>query len=279
MTMTIDEASTSKFVKAGNIRLHYNEIGSGPPIICLHGAGPGATSWGNFKNNVEAFARDHRVLLVDMPQYGKSDKCELATPRLTTLAAIMRDFMDALGIERADFVGNSFGGQVSLKTAIDYPERVGHVVLIGSAPVTFSLFCPMPVEGVKNIGNYYRGDGPSLAKMRTVLESLVYDHSMLTDELVRERYEASLDPEVIKLNQGPPAPKQDLTAEFGKVQCPTLVVWGMDDRAGALDVGLLMTRAIPKAQMHIFNKCGHWAQVEHAEVFSELVLSFFRMTA
>jgi len=273
---TVSEASTSKFVNAGGVKLHYNEIGSGPPIICLHGAGPGATSWGNFSNNVEAFARDHRVLLVDMPQYGKSDKIELANPRLTTLAKIMRDFMDALGIEKADFCGNSFGGQVSLKTAIDYPERVGHVVLIGSAPVAFSLFCPMPVEGVKNIGAYYRGDGPSLPKMRTVLESLVYDTSWLTDAVVKERYEASLDPEIIKLNSGPPAPKQDLTAEFGKVQCPTLVVWGMDDRAGALDVGLLMTRAIPKAQMHIFNKCGHWAQVEHAEKFNDLVLAFYR---
>ncbi len=276
---TVSEASTSKFVNAGGVKLHYNEIGSGPPIICLHGAGPGATSWGNFSNNVEAFARDHRVLLVDMPQYGKSDKIELANPRLTTLAKIMRDFMDALGIEKADFCGNSFGGQVSLKTAIDYPERVGHVVLIGSAPVAFSLFCPMPVEGVKNIGAYYRGDGPSLPKMRTVLESLVYDTSWLTDAVVKERYEASLDPEIIKLNSGPPAPKQDLTAEFGKVQCPTLVVWGMDDRAGALDVGLLMTRAIPKAQMHIFNKCGHWAQVEHAEKFNDLVLAFFRNSA
>lgn len=276
---TISESTTSKFVNAGGVKLHYNEVGSGPPIICLHGAGPGATSWGNFSKNVEAFSREHRVLLVDMPQYGKSDKIELDNPRLTTLAKIMRDFMDSLGIEKADFCGNSFGGQVSLKTAIDYPERVGHVVLIGSAPVAFSLFCPMPVEGVKNIGAYYRGDGPSLAKMRTVLESLVYDTSWLTDAVVKERYEASLDPEIIKLNQLPPAPKQDLTAEFGRVQCPTLVVWGMDDRAGALDVGLLMTRAIPKAQMHIFNKCGHWAQVEHAEAFNDLVLSFYRLSA
>jgi 4,5:9,10-diseco-3-hydroxy-5,9,17-trioxoandrosta-1(10),2-diene-4-oate hydrolase len=276
---TVSEATTSKFVNAGGVKLHYNEVGSGPPIVCLHGAGPGATSWGNFSKNVEAFSRNHRVLLVDMPQYGKSDKIELANPRLTTLARIMRDFMDALGIEKADFCGNSFGGQVSLKTAIDYPERVGHVVMIGSAPVAFSLFCPMPVEGVKNIGAYYRGDGPSLPKMRTVLESLVYDTSWLTDAVVKERYEASLDPEIIKLNQMPPAPKQDLTAEFGRVQCPTLVVWGMDDRAGALDVGLLMTRAIPKAQMHIFNKCGHWAQVEHAEAFNDLVLSFYRLSA
>jgi 4,5:9,10-diseco-3-hydroxy-5,9,17-trioxoandrosta-1(10),2-diene-4-oate hydrolase len=271
---TVSEATTSKFVNAGGVKLHYNEVGSGPPIVCLHGAGPGATSWGNFSKNVEAFSRNHRVLLVDMPQYGKSDKIELANPRLTTLARIMRDFMDALGIEKADFCGNSFGGQVSLKTAIDYPERVGHVVMIGSAPVAFSLFCPMPVEGVKNIGAYYRGDGPSLPKMRTVLESLVYDTSWLTDAVVKERYEASLDPEIIKLNQMPPAPKQDLTAEFGRVQCPTLVVWGMDDRAGALDVGLLMTRAIPKAQMHIFNKCGHWAQVEHRDEFNRLVLDF-----
>jgi 2-hydroxy-6-oxonona-2,4-dienedioate hydrolase len=59
------------------------------------------------------------------------------------------------------------------------------------------------------------------------------------------------------------------------VKTPTLVIWGMDDRAGALDIGLLMTRTFQNAQMHIFARCGHWAQVEHAEDFNRLVLEFF----
>jgi pimeloyl-ACP methyl ester carboxylesterase len=275
---TISEASTSKYVQAGGVRMHYNDVGSGPPIICLHGAGPGASSWSNFSLNIEAFSREHRVLLVDLPQYGKSEKIPIEFPKLTNLARMLRDFMDAVGIERADFVGNSFGGQVSLKTAIDYPDRVGHVVLIGSAPVAHSLFCPMPVEGVKLIGSYYRDGGPSLEKLRKILTTLVYDASIVNEQTLDERYQASIDPDAVRVHSLPAPEKQDLTAEFPRVKAPTLVVWGMDDRAGALDVGLLMTRAIPKAQMHIFGKCGHWAQVEHAEEFNALVLSFFALT-
>jgi 2-hydroxy-6-oxonona-2,4-dienedioate hydrolase len=274
----ISEASTSKYAMAGDVKIHYNEVGTGPVVICIHGAGPGASSWSNFSNNVEEFAREHRVLLVDMPEYGKSAKIHIGFPKLTNLARIMRDFMDALNIERADVVGNSFGGQVALKMAIDYPDRIGHIVMIGSAPVIHSLFSPMPVEGVKLIGSYYREAGPSVEKMRKLLTTLVYDASRITDEVVQARYEASIDPETVRVHSMAAPQKQDLTAELGQCKAPTLVVWGMDDRAGALDVGLLMTRHIPNAQMHIFGKCGHWAQVEHAEEFTQLVLGFLKTT-
>jgi 2-hydroxy-6-oxonona-2,4-dienedioate hydrolase len=112
--------------------------------------------------------------------------------------------------------------------------------------------------------------------MRAILSTLLFDQSLLTDEMVRERYEASNDPEILELKKGPPPARQDLTSEFGRVAAPTLVIWGMDDRAGALDVGLLMVRAFQNAQMHIFSKCGHWAQVEHAHDFNELVLRFIQ---
>lgn len=277
--MRIDEASTSKFADAGGIKIHYNEIGTGPAILCLHGAGPGATGWSNFRTNVEAFARDHRVLLVDMPQFGKSDKPVITGPRLTAFARIVRDFMAALGLERADFVGNSFGGQVSLKMAIDYPERVGSVVVIGSTPVLHAALSPMPAEGVRLIANYYRGGGPSLEKLRYLLTTLVYDPGNLTDDVLRERYETSVDPELIAVNTGPRPENQDLTGEFARIAAPTLIVWGLEDRAGPLDVGIMMTRAIPDARLHVFNKCGHWAQVEKSDEFNEVVLSFLARSA
>ena len=164
----------------------------------------------------------------------------------------------------------------TIKLAIDAPDRVNRLVVIGSAPVVHSLFCPMPLEGIKMIGGYYRGaGGPSFEKMKAIATTLVYDASNVTDDMIRERYEASIDPQAIEVNSGPPPERQDLTAEFSKVQAPTLVVWGMDDRFGALDVGLLMTRAFQNAEMHIFSKCGHWAQVEHAAEFNQLVLAFF----
>src|SRR5205085_10054779 len=118
-TQIIDETSTSRFVQAGGVRMHYNEVGSGPPVIMLHGTGPGASSWSNFARNVEAFASSFRALLVDMPQYGKSDKVVIEGGRLTYTANVLKDMLDALGIGKAHFVGNSMGGQVAMKLAID----------------------------------------------------------------------------------------------------------------------------------------------------------------
>lgn len=277
MALTLSEADTSKYAKVGGVRTHYNEVGDGPKtMICLHGGGPGASSWSNFANNIEAFAAGYRVLLVDLPQFGKSDKFVIEGPRLTIVAGMLADFMDELGIETACFVGNSYGGQVAIKLAIDIPDKVKRLVVIGSAPVVHSLFSPMPLEGIKMIGGYYRGaGGPSFEKMKAIATTLVYDASNVTDDMIRERYEASIAPDAIEVNSGPPPARQDLTAEFPKVKAPTLVVWGMEDRFGALDIGLLMTRAFQNAEMHIFSKCGHWAQVEFAQEFNELIVSFF----
>jgi|SRR6266540_4362638 len=272
--LTISEAATSKYIQAAGIRIHYNEVGSGYPVVMLHGAGPGASSWSNFKQNLEPIAERYRALLVDMPQYGKSEKVVIEGGRLTCVSRVLRDMMDQLGIEKAHFVGNSMGGQVAIKLAIDAPERVDKLAVIGSSPVGQSLFCPMPLEGIKLIGSYYRGDGPSIEKMRTLMQTLLYDHSFLTEETLRERYEASLDDDVARIMTTTPPGREDLSDQLHLVACPTLIIWGLDDRFGALDIGLLMARKFQNARMHIFSRCGHWAQVEHADEFNRLVLDF-----
>jgi 2-hydroxy-6-oxonona-2,4-dienedioate hydrolase len=270
----ISEEATSKYAQIGDVQIHYNEVGTGEPLICLHGAGPGASSWSNFRTNIDAFSDKYRTILWDMPQYGKSTKLVIEGPRLTYVSGILRQFMDQLGIERARFVGNSMGGQVAIKLAIDAPERVEKLVVIGSTPVGQSLFCPMPLEGIKMIGNYYKGEGPSLEKMRTLIQTLLFDSSFLNDEVLQERYQATLDPETMRVMREQPASREDLADQLHKVACPALIVWGMDDRFGALDIGLLMLRRFQNANMHIFSKCGHWAQVEHADEFNSLVLDF-----
>jgi pimeloyl-ACP methyl ester carboxylesterase len=271
---TAIEKVSGRDVQAAGINVHYNEVGSGQPVIMIHGAGPGAGSWSNFRQNVDAFAAGHRALLVDMPQYGGSEKVIIEGGRLTYCANVFRDFMDKLGIEQAHFVGNSMGGQVALKLAIDHPERVTKLVVIGSGTGNPSLFCPMPLEGIKLIGGYYKGDGPSREKLRTLLQTLLYDTSFLTDEIIEERYQASIDPAVVRVMSAHPPAGESMAGQLHKVACPALVVWGADDRFGALDVGLLMVRSLQNAQMHIFPHCGHWAQVEHAAEFNRLVLDF-----
>lgn len=272
MTMVASRVQ-SRFVQAGGIRMHYYEAGNGDPLICLHGGGPGASAWSNFKQNVDALAENYRVLLVDMPQYGESELVAFEGGRLTFVSRVLAEMMDVLDIPNARFIGNSVGGQTAIKLAIDRPELVQKIVVIGSMPAP-SIMSPMPLEGLRLIREYYTGDGPSIEKMRQLIRTLVYDASLVPEETVRERYEASARPEVVELfTHHFPAP-EDLSGQLHLNRAPTLIVWGQDDRMGAIDVGLLMLRRFENSQMHIFSKCGHWAQVEHADGFNRLVLDF-----
>jgi pimeloyl-ACP methyl ester carboxylesterase len=226
---------------------------------------------------VSEFSKHYRMILFDMPQFGKSDKPVIKDARLAFLAETIQAFMAKLGIQKAHFIGNSMGGQAALKLAADYPERVERLVVIGSGAIKAgSIFQPMPLEAIRNIGNYYKDEGPTVAKMRQLLESLVCNKSLLTEELVQERFEASNDPELIELHGKHGAPvTEDLYFDLLKVKAKTLVVWGQDDRAGALDVGLLMLRRLQDGRMVIFPRCGHWAHVEHRDEFNRIVLDFF----
>ncbi len=263
-----------RFAQAADVRIHYGEAGTGPPVICLHGTGPGANAWANFRLNAGALAERHRTLLVDLPRFGQSEKVVVRGPRLDFLSGVIRGFLDALGIERAHFVGNSMGGQVAIKLAIDTPERVGRMVLVAPAPIAHSVFASMPTETVRMIADYYGGDGPSYEKMRLLMRSLVYDPARLSEDAIRERYEASIAPEVIAANKGPHWAHQSLEHELERAQRPTLLVWGQDDRASPLDHALVMLRKMPHARLHVFGRCGHSVQLEHAEEFNRLALDF-----
>ena len=269
----LTEAKTSRYVQAGQIKLHYNQAGEGdPPIICLHGGGPGATGWSNFNRNLPAFSARFRTILVDLPQYGKSDPVAINEPRLAYNARVLRDMLDALGISRATLVGNSMGGGSATKFAVDYPDRLHRLVLMGSSGHGESLFTPVPTEGIKLIQDYFRG--PSKEKMQKLIETLVYDSSSVTEELVEERYQASLNPAHREARAKSSQRMEDLTPELPKIKARTLLIWGRDDRFVPLDSGLSFLRKIPDSMFVVFSRCGHWAQYEHADEFNRLVLDF-----
>lgn len=274
--MTVDSEATSRFVTAGGIRIHYHEASPdlpGLPLVCLHGAGPGASAWSNFRGNVDAFAARHRTILMDLPQYGRSDKPVITEGRQTYSARVLWSFLEELGIERANFLGNSMGGQVALKLAIDEPPYVNRLIAVGSSPTRTTL-APWPVEAVRQIQSYYTGSGPSLEKMRTLAESMVFDASIVTDELVQERYAASVDPETVRVFTSSPPVQEDFGSDLERIRAKVLLIWGQEDRAGAIEVALYMLKRIPECQLRVFNRTGHWVQVERAEEFNRLVLEF-----
>lgn len=273
------EANTSKTVRAKNIglNLHYNEAGSGETVIMLHGGGPGAAGWSNFSRNVDAFAAHYRTILLDCPGFNKSDTVVADKPRDVLNAEAVKGLMDELGIEKAHLVGNSMGGATALSFALAYPDRLDKLVLMGAGGGGQSLFSPMPLEGIKLLVALYQN--PSFELLKKMIQVFVYDPSLMSDELIQGRYENMMrKPEHLEnfMKSIAKAPKivTDFSARMSEVKAQTLVIWGRDDRFVPLDHGLKFLWGIPDADLHVFSKCGHWAQWEHAEKFNKLTLSF-----
>ncbi len=274
-TETLTEQSTSKTVDANGFKIHYNEAGSGDPVIFIHGGGPGASGWSNFVRNIGPLSRDYRVILVDMPGFGKSDPLVIGadTDRLHANAKIFVDFLDALGLEKAHFVGNSMGGGTSACVAIDHPERVDKLVLMGAAGAGKSLFSPLPLEGIKALQDVYVE--PSKESFRRMIDLFVYDSSFVTEALLEERVAGLLShPEHNEARKQSNPMLPDLTMELTKIKSKTLVIWGRDDLFVPLDQALKFMWQIPNARVHMFSKCGHWAQYEHASEFNRLLQDF-----
>ena len=264
--------ATSRTAKAGSLQLHFNEAGptDGETLVFLHGGGPGASSWSNFKQNLPSFADDYRCLLVDMPGFGKSDPVTLKEPRIVFNSHVFKNFLDALGIDKAHFVGNSMGGGTSAKFAIDHPDRVDNLVLMGAAGAGTSIFSPMPMEGIKILQEVFRN--PTKEGFRKMIEVFVYDSSFVTEELLEQRLNGTLShPEHLEANRNSIQAQADLSPDMGKIQAKTLVIHGRDDRFVPLDHSLRYLWNIPNAQLHVFSQCGHWAQYEKSEEFNRLI--------
>lgn len=270
------EIRTTKIL-SDELTMHVAEVGEGRPLICLHGGGPGAFGISNYRDNLAALAPGRRVILPDLPGYGASDKPELVGPRLAFFSRHVRNMMDNLGIDQADFIGNSLGGGTATKLAMDTPDRARRLILLGPA-IGFPIFTPFPTEGWRHMAGYYRGAGPSVEKMRAWLNVLVANPTKITETLAQERYEASIQPDLLSapLNEpGPKAPFEQLWAEgIGKVEHRVLLLWGRDDRVVPMESGFAAFKQLPNAEFHIFANTGHWVQFEQAEAFNRLSVEF-----
>ena len=274
---------TSRFVQVGSRQIHLSEAGSGPVVLMLHGGGPGASGATNYARNVEALARHFRVLVPDMPGYGQSTKGLNRNDPFGDLAQGMLAMLSALGIPRVHIIGNSLGGACALRMAIERPEVVGRLVLMGPGGVNTTRGLPTP--GLKRLLNYYKGSGPSLEKITQFIRGdLVYDGSQVPESVIRERYQSSIDPEVIKSPpllgpQGIPNFKAlDFTRDprLAQVQQPTLVLWGTQDKVNRPSGGEALQRRMPHCDLYLFSKTGHWVQWERADEFNAVVTAFLQ---
>lgn len=267
-----------------DLRLHYHEAGTQDhdTVILLHGGGPGASAWSNFHRNIPVFAESYRIIAVDQPGFGRSDKPTEHPQYFTHSAEAVVGLMDALGIDRAHLVGNSLGGGTAVRLALDYPDRAGRLVLMGPGGLSVNVFAPDPTEGVKNLARFGAPPGPSKEKLRTFLQGMVYDQSLITEELLEERFAAASTPESLAAMAAmgasftrPDSYEQGmLWREAHRLRQRVLLIWGREDRVNPLDGALLALKTVPRAQLHVFDRCGHWAQLERADEFNRLAIEF-----
>jgi 4,5:9,10-diseco-3-hydroxy-5,9,17-trioxoandrosta-1(10),2-diene-4-oate hydrolase len=271
---------TVRTVQVGDRQIHLAEFGAGPAVLMLHGGGPGASGLSNYARNVDALAERFRVLVPDMPGYGKSTKGVGDDP-FGDIAGTMLGLLDALDIQCAHVVGNSLGGAVALRMALEQPQRVGRVVLMGPGGIGMSQ--GKPTDGLKRLLGYYAGEGPTLEKLRRfICEDLVYDGSRISEEVLRERFAASLDPEVVA--NPPLKPPKDLEAfkrldllldpRLPALANPTLVLWGTEDRVNPPAGALALQQRMAACDVYLFSRTGHWVQWERADEFNAVVAAF-----
>jgi len=267
----------------GSRLVHYVDAGSGPAVLMLHGGGPGASGYSNYSRHVGALATHFRVIVPDMPGYGRSTKGVSRSDPFGDLAASMHGLLDALRVERVHVVGNSLGGACALRMALDRPEQIGRLVLMGPGGVDTTR--SLPTIGLKALLGYYRGEGPSVDKLtKFIRQYLVYDGNLVPDSVIRERYESSVDPEVIAQ---PPLrrPKGvrrlgaiDFTRDrrLGELRTPTLVLWGADDKVNRPSGGRSLQRRMQNCDLYLFSRTGHWVQWERADEFNSAVTAFLQ---
>lgn len=262
--------------------LRYHEAGEGPPLLLLHGSGPGVSGWQNFAGNLPVFAEHFRCLVLEFPGFGVSDSTG-EDPIAAAAPAVPR-FLDGLGLDQVDVIGNSMGGMMATRTAIEYPDRVGKLVTVSG--VGRNMFSPGPAEGINLLMEF--AEEPSRERLVQWLNSMVYDRSLVTPELVEQRWRLSTEEDSLDTMRkmygkkamaaraaaqaNSDAPPQ--WAMLHKVQAKTLITWGRDDRVTPVDMSIVPMRTIPDVELHVFPNCGHWTMIEQKAAWESAVLAF-----
>ncbi|MDJ1135517.1 alpha/beta fold hydrolase [Streptomyces iconiensis] len=294
-TTELTYESTSRTL-TGEYELHYHQAGpsagaaaSGAPgddapvLVLLHGSGPGVSGWSNFAGNLPVFAAHFRTYVLDMPAFGRSPQPSAWTDLYPRVAAdALRFFLDELGIVQAHLLGNSMGGNAAAEFALAHPERAGRLVLMGPGGLAVNTFGPQVSEGTRRLFAFLAE--PSRDAMRAWVETMVADPALITDALLDARTEAATAPgaceraaSVFATFSDPRfADEAPLWARADRLTHRTLLTWGREDRMLPYEGALFPFSRLPDAELHVFARCGHWAQVERKEEFERVVLEFLR---
>lgn len=271
-----DNPEIGENVDVGGVRTNYIVAGEGEPLILIHGSGPGVTAFANWRGVIPDFAAHFRCYAPDTLGFGYTDfPTDISGFSMDRWLDHLTGFMDALEIDRAHFIGNSYGGALTLALAARYPDRVGRIVLMGAAGLPFPI-----TDGLAKVWGYQ----PSMAAMRDLMTTFAFDPALVKEEIVASRYHASIRPGAQEAFSSLfPEPRQRwldalATSEDALRALPhdTLIVHGREDVVVPLEQSVKFNQLIRNSELHVFGTCGHWTQIEKRERFVELVLPFLK---
>lgn len=263
-------------VDVDGIATNYIAAGQGEPLILIHGSGPGVTAYANWRGVIPDLAEHFAVYAPDTLGFGYTDfPSDINGFSMDRWVAHLIGFMDALGIARAHFIGNSYGGALTVALAIRHPDRVGRFVLMGAAGLPFPL-----TDGLAKVWGYQ----PSVEAMRDLMRTFAYDPALVKEEIVRSRYEASIRPGAQEAFSSLfPEPRQrwldELAADeddLRKLPHRALILHGRDDVIVPLAQSVRFNELIQDSDLYVFGQCGHWTQIEKRDKFVALVIPFLK---
>ena len=268
----MENPEIGEIVDINGIETNIHITDDGNPLLLIHGSGPGVSAYANWRKVLPELSQNFQILAPDMIGFGYSSKLDKPfelSDFINHLVAILDHFQ----IDKTDLIGNSFGGALALQLANQHPERVKKLILMGSAGSKFSL-----TEGLNSVWGYQ----PSIGNMRRLLDIFAYDRNLVTDELAELRYKASIREGVQEAFSSMfPEPRQQWVdamslsdEELSRIDCPVLLVHGLEDKVIPVSSSEYLQRKLPNAELVLFNRCGHWVQIEKTEEFIKKVKSF-----
>lgn len=261
-----------KFAQVGDHKLHYHELGEGKPLLFLHGSGPGASGYSNFKRNVGAFAaKGYRCLVLDILGYGHSDMPTDVKYGLDFLAQTVAGFLDAVDAPRCSIVGNSMGGALATVVALEYPERVEKLVLMAPGGLeTTERY--MEMKGIRTMLKVFFKEGVNEATMRKVFDLQLCEMTVDDVTLAERLAIATVQPkEVLKTLRVP-----YLADRLEELTIPVLGFWGADDQFCPVSGATTLATRCANAEIVLLSRCGHWVMVEKQAIFDRTTLAFLR---
>ena len=254
------------------LKLHYHDQGEGIPVLFVHGSGPGASGWSNFKGNTPYFNQHgYRTLIPDLPGYGYSSKPEDAEYTLSFMVEALEQMLQLLNIPRVDLVGNSMGGAVCIRMALNNPDLVHKLILMAPGGLE-EREVYMEMAGIQSMMRTFFGKkGITKEGMLETFKLQLFNEDLITDAIIDERYEIAVTPPktVISTMRVP-----NQTAQLKDIACPILGFWGMDDQFCPPTGATTLAERCRDIRMNLISECGHWVMVEHAATFNRECVDF-----